>query len=91
MINQSFFLKTTRCCLNGRANLDTGFAEDRVVIDLIFLSGNCLEICSSNCLWFLKPLNTRDFTIFNIEKHTLNNFLFFGEVQNFLNQEWNIK
>ena len=91
MNNQSFFLKTTLCCLNGRANLDTVLAEDSVVIDLIFLFGNCSEICSFNCLWFLKPLNTIDFTMHNIQKSHLNTFPFFGKVQNFLNQEWNIK
>jgi len=74
MNDQLFFLKTTRCCLNPLASFDTGLAEGNALIDLIFLLGNCSEICSSNCLLFLKPLNTRDLTILNTKKHTLNNF-----------------
>ena len=76
MNNQSFFLRTTRCCLNERANFDTGLAEGNDLIDLTFLFGNCSEICSLNCFWFLKPLNTRDLTIHNTKTHTLNNYGF---------------
>ena len=74
-MNNYFFLRTTLCCLKDLANFDTGLEEGNDLIDSIFLFGNCSEICSFNCLWFLKPLNTHT-AMNDTEKHTLNNFRF---------------